>query len=101
MATIADNNNTARSGLKLDLDSGILTGPERHILGAIPTASCSLSVPGWKSDGKHDLVDGMPMMLTDCLTEKIWTFLTTLGVWVWPFTQAGFGLRVRYHYVSE
>lgn len=70
MATIADNNNTARSDLKLDLDSGILTCPEQHILGNLPTASCCLSVPGWKSDGKHDVVGGMPMMLTDCLLRK-------------------------------
>lgn len=38
MATIADNNEKARSDLELGLDSGILTDTEQqqHIMGTIP-----------------------------------------------------------------
>lgn len=36
MATIVGNNNKAKSGLELNLDSGILTHLEQNILGTIP-----------------------------------------------------------------
>lgn len=94
MATVADNNNKARSGLELGLDSGILRHPERHILGTIPQHHALYLHQAGKVMVSIivDIVMSCPCYLTDCLPEKIWTFLINLGVWVGSLTQAGLGL---------
>lgn len=64
MATIADNNNKVRSGLKLGLDSGILGHPERHILGTIPQhhALCLHQAGKVMVSIRVDIVDVMPVL---------------------------------------